>query len=154
MRAEGEDLVASPVTGELVRHYARAIDQNMHRLAGRQEPLGEGVNRQRIEQIHRFDLNINPGQRRRRPMDIARWDNDSRTRRPQLTRSLPAKAGITARNDCGLTREVDAPDDLGGGRGGIEAGTYRNLRCGHGASPDAVDRNVPWQPSNRFPERF
>jgi hypothetical protein len=113
--------IASRVTCERVRHDARAIYQNMQWLAGSQVPLGEGIDCRRIEQIHRFDLNINPGQRRR-PLGIARRDDDSRTGRSQLTRSFPAKARITAGNDGGLAGKVDALDDLGGRRGGIEAG--------------------------------
>jgi hypothetical protein len=105
----------------------------VQRPAGGEELLGKGVDRGRIEQVYRPDLDVDSRQRGRGLAEIAGRDDDLGAGGTQHPRGLPPEARVAAGDDCDPAGQVDAVDDLGRRGSGTEAGTDGILQRGHRA---------------------
>jgi hypothetical protein len=103
--------------------YARAVNEDVQRLAGGKKPLGEGVDRDRIEQVHRLDLDVETLQRAYRLVVITRRDGDLGACGTQNSRGLQTDTGIAAGDDCDPAGQVEALDNVGRNGSGAEART-------------------------------
>ncbi len=110
---------------------ARAVDEDVQRLSGGKEPRGEGIDRGRIEQVHRLDLDVDPAKPGRGLVAVARRHDHPGAGGSQRTRGFHADAGMAAGHDRDLAGQVDALDNVVGGGRGVEAGTDGFLQSGY-----------------------
>jgi hypothetical protein len=113
-------------------HDAGIVDENVEFLRRRQNAIGEVVDRRRVEQVHGLDDDIrHPGERLLCLCQIAGRNDGLRAGGAEGARGLDPDTGVTSGHDHGLAGQIDAFDDVGGGRCGSEAGANGGLGCGH-----------------------
>jgi hypothetical protein len=114
-------------------HDAGAVDQDVPRPAGGDEPPRERVDRPRVEQIHRLDPDaVDAGQGLGGPLVVAGRNDDGRARAAQCPDGLHSDAGVATGDDGDLAGQVDAVDDFGGRGRCAETGADRSLGRGAG----------------------
>ena len=119
-------LVAALVPAERGTPDAGALDEQVQRSTRPLEAVGEGIDRGRAQEVHRFDLDaVDPGQDRRRPLDVAGRHDHGGAGRPERSHGLDADPRRPTGDDGDPVRQVDAVDDVVGGGGDPEARAER-----------------------------
>ena len=102
-------LEAALVPGQRGRHDPSVVDEEVQRAPGGQVSIGEGIDRRRVDQVHRGDLHVaevllgGAG-----ASDVACRDHDLGTGSAQDADRLPADAGVAAGDDRDRAGQVDA----------------------------------------------
>jgi len=90
-------LIPSRIAGQRTPYDPRTVHQDMKRLVEVKEPVGEGVDRDRVEQIQRLDLRVDSLQRCGGFVLIARRDDDVGAGSAQRPCGLQTNAGTAPR---------------------------------------------------------